>query len=146
MNNFLTVKIFFKRSEISCTHFLAFNASKKGKILTNFALALKKQQNIKGMFFFFFFFTNHGLFKYTCIYKTEQIVVYLNSFEWKFSISDHCGLENFSFYSSGRICSFVESYTDKFELLYINQTYITPPRTPRISRLKSQILKPTFLS
>ena len=26
------------------------------------------------------------------------------------------------------------------------QTFLTPPRTPRISRLKSQIMKPTFLS
>ena len=45
-----------------------------------------------------------------------------------------------------------QNYTDK-EFLNLAkkdskllQKYLTPPKTPRISRLKSQIMKPTFLS
>ena len=48
------------------------------------------------------------------------------------------------------VVRFIQTFVHHSEIYKIlrkfNTTSITPPRTPRISALKSQILKPTFLS
>ena len=48
------------------------------------------------------------------------------------------------------VVRFIQTFVQHSEIYKIlrkfNTTSITPPRTPRISALKSQILKPTFLS